>query len=265
MSNSVEPPTSRPSRLASKPGDQPLLAEDQRHPLGAAALERLAVARPGERDDRVVAVLRAAALDRGQRRVLVAQLLEDLVDPGVVDGLDLGPEVEVLVVAELDLGRHLDGRLEDERLALLGLDDLDIGVRQRQEVLLDHRLAIGVARPGARPPRRGSTPGPRWRSRTGRGALPGRKPGTRVPRDRRRTASSMARLSRSGRKLDLEQDGGFGAGGGGDLHRPSSIRGSPAGEPLRRTGPGVRLGGSPRTVVGERGIEPPRRFRGTGS
>ena len=84
-----------------EPRDEPLLAEDQRHALRAAALERLAVARPFERDDRVVAVLRAAALDRGQRRVLVAQLLEDLVDPGVVDGLDLGSEVEVLVVAEL--------------------------------------------------------------------------------------------------------------------------------------------------------------------
>ena len=65
--------------------DQPLLAEDQRHPLGRAALERLAVARALEGDDRVVAALRAAVLDRGKRRVLVAQLLDDLVDPGVVD------------------------------------------------------------------------------------------------------------------------------------------------------------------------------------
>ena len=69
------------------------------------ALERLAVARADERDDRVVAVLGAAVLDRGEGRVLVAQLLDDLVDPGVVDDLDLGLEVEVLVVAELDLGR----------------------------------------------------------------------------------------------------------------------------------------------------------------
>ena len=80
-----------------------------------------AVARPDERDDRVVAVPGAAILDGGERRVLVAQLLEDLVDPGVVDRLDLGAEVEVLVVAELDLGPDLDGRLEDERLALLRL------------------------------------------------------------------------------------------------------------------------------------------------
>ena len=124
-----------PDEVRLEARDEPLLAEDQRHPLGGAALERLAVAGPDERDDRVVAVLRAAALDRGQRRVLVAQLLDDLVDPGVVDRVDLGPEVEVLVVAELDLRADLDGRLEDERLALLGLDDVDLGVGQRQDVL----------------------------------------------------------------------------------------------------------------------------------
>ena len=62
-------------------------------------------------------------------RVLVAQLLDHLVDLGVVDRLDLGPEVEVAIVAELDLGAHLDGRLEAERLALLRVDDLDVRVR----------------------------------------------------------------------------------------------------------------------------------------
>ena len=56
--------------------DEPLLTEDQRHPLGRPALERLAVARPDERDHRVVAVLRAAPFDGRQGRVLVAQLLE---------------------------------------------------------------------------------------------------------------------------------------------------------------------------------------------
>ena len=144
MSNSVEPPASTPEQIGLEARDQPLLAEDQRHPVRAAALERLAVPRPGERDHRVVAIARPAALDRRQRRVLVAQLLDDLVDPGIVDRLDLGLEVEVLVVAELDVRRHLDGGLEDERLALLGLHHLDIGVGQRQEALLDHRLAVAV-------------------------------------------------------------------------------------------------------------------------
>ena len=196
MSNSVSPPTSTPDEVGLEARDQALLAEDQRHPLGAAALERLAVARADERDDRVVAVPGAAVLDRGERRVLVAQLLEDLVDPGVVDRVDLRAEVEVPVVAELDLGPDLDRRLEDERLALLGLDDLDVGVGQRQEVLLDERLAVrlldevvdGVVEDGARA---------EMRSSTGRGALPGRKPGTRVRRERWRTASSTARSSRS--------------------------------------------------------------------
>ena len=77
-----------PDQVRLEAWDQPLLAEDQRHPLRAAALEGDAVARPGERDDRVIAVLGAAILDRGERRVLVAQLLDDLVDAGVVDGLD---------------------------------------------------------------------------------------------------------------------------------------------------------------------------------
>ena len=143
MSNSVDSPGFEPDQVRLEARDQPFLAEDERHPLRGAALERLAVARAGERDDRVVAVLGAAVLDRGQRRVLVAQLLDDLVDAGVVDRLDLGAEVEVLVVAELDLGPDLDRRLEDERLALLRLDDLDVGVGQRQEVLLDEGLAVG--------------------------------------------------------------------------------------------------------------------------
>ncbi len=124
--------------------DQALLAEDQRHPLRRAALERDAVARAVERNDRVVTVLRAAALDSRQRRILVAQLLDHLVDPGVVDRVDLRREVEVLVVAERHLGADLDGRLEDERLALLGLDDLHIGVRQGQNARLEDGFAIGV-------------------------------------------------------------------------------------------------------------------------
>ncbi len=73
-------------------GDEALLTEDERHPLGRAALERLAVARALERDDRVVAVLSPAILDRSERRVLVAQLVDHLVDPGVVDLVDLRRE-----------------------------------------------------------------------------------------------------------------------------------------------------------------------------
>ena len=133
-----------PEQVALEARDEAFLADDQGHPVGGPALERLAVARSLERDDRVVTVLRATVFDGRQRRVLVAQLVDDLVDPGVVDDLDLGREVEVLVVAELDLRADLDRRLEDDRLALLGLDDLDVGVRQRQDRLVDERLAVGI-------------------------------------------------------------------------------------------------------------------------
>ena len=133
-----------PDQVGLEARDEALLPEDERHPLGRPAIEGLAVAGADERDDRVVAVLRATVLDSCQRRVLVAQLLDDLVDPGVVDRLDLGLEVEGPVVAELHFRPNRNGRLEDERLALLGLDDFDVGVRQREDVLLDERLAIGV-------------------------------------------------------------------------------------------------------------------------
>ncbi len=124
-----------PDEVLLEARDEPLLAQDDGHALGRAALERLAVAGAHEGHDRVVAVLGAAILDRRQRGVLVAQLLDDLVDPGVVDGLDLGREREVPVVAEGDLGADLDGGLEDDRLAFLGRDDLDVGVGQGQDVL----------------------------------------------------------------------------------------------------------------------------------
>ena len=245
-----------PDEVRLEARDQPLLAEDQRHPLGRAALERLAVAGAHEGDDRVVAVLGAAALDGRQRRVLVAQLLDDLVDLGVVDRLDLGPEVEVLVVAELDLGADLDGRLEDERLALLGLDDLDVGVGQRQDLLLDEGLAVGVldevldglVEDRARP----EVPledGARRLARPEAGdARPARQPADGVVRWRgrgaRRAARSRARWSTLG---------------------PGVVVICIAGKYTGEAGTRVRTAPSAADLVGERGIEPPRRSRGTGS
>ena len=70
----------QPDELVLEARDQAVLADDQRHPLGRAALERNAVAGALVLDDRVVALLRAAVLDRRERGVLVAQLLDDLVD-----------------------------------------------------------------------------------------------------------------------------------------------------------------------------------------
>ena len=122
--------------------DQAVLAEDERHPLRRAAVERHAVLRPREADDGPVAVPGRPVLDGREGRVLVAQLVDDLVDLRLVDLLDLGGEVEVRVVAELHLGAHLDGRLEAQRLALDRLDDLDVGVGERDDALLDHGVAV---------------------------------------------------------------------------------------------------------------------------
>ena len=198
MSNSRFSPLASPTRLSSKPGIRRVLAEDQRHPLRRAAGERHAVARADEGDDGVVALLGASPVDRLQAGLAVAQLVDDLLDHRLVDRLDLGLEAEVLVVAELDLRPNLHGRLEDDRLALLPLGELDFGQRQRREVLLDDRLAEGILDELVERLRRGSAVSPRTRSSITRGALPGRKPGTRVWRPRRLTAWSMARLRRSG-------------------------------------------------------------------
>ena len=202
--------------------DQPLLAEDQGHPLRAAALERLAVARPLERDDRVVAVLRAATLDRRERRVLVAQLLEDHVDPGVVDRVDLGTEVEVFVVAELDLGRDLDGGLEDERLALLGLDDLDLGVGQRDESLLGEGFAVGIldeVLDGLVEDRARAE----MTLEDGAWRLARPEPGDPGPARQQADGGVDGAAQPLGGELDLEDDRRSGTGGGGDLHRRESI------------------------------------------
>ena len=58
----------------------------------------------------------------------------DALDLGVVDRHDLGLEREVGVVAELHLGAQRHGRLVAERLPLLGLDDLDLGAADDEDV-----------------------------------------------------------------------------------------------------------------------------------
>ena len=119
MSNSVESPGLQADEVVLEARDQAVLADDQRHPLGRAAVERHAVLGAREPDDGVVAFLRRRA-PRPAASVAFWSRSSSMtvVDLGLVDGLDLGREVEVLVVAELDLRADLDGRLEDERLAL---------------------------------------------------------------------------------------------------------------------------------------------------
>ncbi len=143
-----------PHDVGLEPGDQALLAEDQRHSLARAALERDAVAAARVADDHEVAVLRAAIDDRAEAGVLVAQLIDDLLDLGLVDRLDLGLEVEAAVVAERHLRPDLDVRGEDDGLALLTLLDVHLGLGERQDLLLDasHR-GRPAGRGGPSPPR----------------------------------------------------------------------------------------------------------------
>ena len=71
--------------------------------LGRAALEGHAVTPPDEADDRVVALLGAATLDRHEAGVLLAELVDDALDLLVVDLVDVDAEGVVGVGAELDL------------------------------------------------------------------------------------------------------------------------------------------------------------------
>ena len=61
-------------------GHHPLVAEDEREALGRGALDEHAVPAALEADDREVALLDTSVLDRHEGRLLVAELLDDLVD-----------------------------------------------------------------------------------------------------------------------------------------------------------------------------------------
>ena len=95
-SNSIVSPTFNPTRFFSKPGmsrSWPRIGGIRSDvPPSNGWPSRV----PTNEMTRVVAVLGPAVLDGREGGVLVAQLLDDLVDPGVVDVLDVGLEVEVL-------------------------------------------------------------------------------------------------------------------------------------------------------------------------
>ena len=81
-----------PTRFVSKPGTIRSLPMTSGKRSAAAPSTGCAVSLADEADDREVAVLGAAILDRHERRLLVAQLLDDLVDLRVGDLVDLGRE-----------------------------------------------------------------------------------------------------------------------------------------------------------------------------
>ena len=70
-----------PDQLVLPAGDHAVLADDERHAIGAAALERLAVDGADELHAGDVAVLRGAPVDRAQGGLLLAQLVDDLRRP----------------------------------------------------------------------------------------------------------------------------------------------------------------------------------------
>ena len=160
---------------------------------------------PAEGDDRVVALLGAAVGDRLQmalrRREARRRTLSTIVSS---TALTSGLKLKFSKSPSLTSGRDLDDRLEDDRLALLALGDLDLRRGERHDVLLAERLPATRPRRADRRLRRRRPRGPSTRSSMTRGALPGRKPGTRVWRDSRPTAWTIGLVQAFGRKLELE-------------------------------------------------------------
>ena len=216
-------------------GDEPAVAHDHGGAVGRPALERDAVAGADEADDRVVALADGPVLDRVEPGLLVTELVHDLVDLLVVDRLDLRREREAPVVAEGDLGRDGDGRLEQDRLPLLGLHDLDRGAGERDDGRLDDRLAIRVLDEplhGVVEDRAIAEHALEHRARGLAGAEPG------DARAAREAADGLGDLAVEavGRDLHFEEDGAVGCGGGGDIHRRAMIA---AGTPSQGAGRGA--------------------------
>ena len=212
-----------------------------------------AVARADEGDDGVVALLGAAAGDRLEGGLGVAQLVEHLLDHRLVDRLDLGLEPEVLVVAELDLGPNLHDRLEDDRLALLALGDLDLGLSQGREILLRTASRKASSTSCSRASSR-IAPSGRARARASlaepcRGGSPGRGSGARGGRRPDRWPASAARAEARTRAGGGTWEGGcwWSASSGDYRRRGRGDRGRR--EPRGRARPTGRL----RTSQRERG------------
>src|SRR6185503_14036512 len=109
---------------------------------GDAVLKDLAVDLGLEVDGHDVAVL-GGALDRGGRRETLAELLHRLVDVLVrdLDGVDLdldGGEV----LGELEGGTDVDLGGEVQRLAVLQLRDVDLGLAEDVDLGLVDRLGV---------------------------------------------------------------------------------------------------------------------------
>ncbi len=83
-------------------------------------------------------------LNRPEFRVLLAQMLERLVDLALLEGLGRVRDGEPRVLAKRDGGLDLHHRLELERRALLERHFFEIGLLDRLELGLLERLAVNV-------------------------------------------------------------------------------------------------------------------------
>ncbi len=198
----------------------------------------LAIACPGEADDGPVVVLRTPVLHRDERRLLVAELLDDPVHLRVVDRVDLRREREGAVVAQADLGSNRDRGRVAEWLPLLRLDDVDRGAADREQLrVLENRRAIRALHElldGLVEHRTGAQLALDHRTR-------------RLARPKARNPGALAQLagrvrdgsSEIGRgKLDLEDDGALRGGSRGDVHGRPSIRAASRARPGRSGGRG---------------------------
>ena len=157
-------------------GNEGVGADQHRHVVAAAAVEKLAVDLAGKLDGDAVAVFRLGALGLGRiGLVLVGDALQRLVDLGLGDLGGRAGELDILEIGEFDrrhdfdrhgvveirlaldhlldrilLLRHSDLRIGGELVAALA-DDLVVGVAHR---LLDHlghgRAAIHALEVGDR-------------------------------------------------------------------------------------------------------------------
>ena len=207
-------------------GDHAVGSQPEGVALGRAAFEWHAVTPPDEADDRVVALLGAATLDRDEAGVLLAELFDDALDLLVVDLVDVDAEGVVGVGAELDLrsdGQHdaVGGPLafdEADPLRLRDAQDVEVPLR---DGLHDRRLVevlLGVVVDGI---------GSGWV-----GAADAEGPFEHRPRHlawaEARHACAAPKvadglvdgaLDGCGRKLDVEDDGALVGRRGGDVHR----------------------------------------------
>ena len=110
--------------------------------LALAALERLAIVEAFEVDDGDVALL-GLAVNRDEAGVALGHLVQALLNVVSAD-LDLFLlRGQALVLAELDLGIHGNGRLEGEAVLVdLVVHDLDLGIADNVEAALADGLRI---------------------------------------------------------------------------------------------------------------------------